>query len=150
MRKSQDGKLLFITSGVAELSVFETDDGNLPREENELKSEMIAFDTTDTNDSYLVAVTTKSEDNLADVWLYSIKKDLKSKQLELIRRFNSNMKENYNYRTVKIFPNQHIAMIAINNDDDEPLTMKFILMDAKATPGTVISFRSNISGRRKM
>lgn len=141
MRKSQDGKVLFAQDSKETLKVFETSDEECRDEENETGQEIANLDTFDTEDSYMVAVA--SENSNFDVFLYSLKKDLKSKQLQLVRKYSSGLDGDFIYRTVKISSNSHIAFLATNDDNEESRKLNFQLLDQSQTnKSTVISWQA--------
>lgn len=141
MRKSQDGKVLFAQDSKEVLQVFETSDEECLNEENETGLEIANIDTFDTANSYLVAVA--SESTNFDIFLYSLKKDLKSKQLQLVRKYSSGLNGDFIYRTVKISSNSHIVFLSTNDDNEESRKLNFQLLDQSQTnKSTVISWQA--------
>jgi hypothetical protein len=140
MNKSRDNKLLFVANGVKIIEVFEIDDADLPPQENDLPEMLFALDTSDTDDKYLIAVSILDRSGEEDVLVYAIKKDLKTKQFELVRKFISGLDGSFFYRTIKILPNKNVVLISTNFSDEESTpTLCFKLLDGNSSnSGTVI------------
>jgi hypothetical protein len=124
-----------VNSGTVELTVFETENSDLPGQEISIIEDMVTLDTIDTDDRYLIAVNSSVSDGNNDTVLYSMSKDLKKKQFVPEKKFSSGLLPDFYYRTVKISSNSRIGLIGI----DDSLNLKFIVFDAsKSNPSMVI------------
>ena len=102
-------------------------------------ADILAIDTIETDDSYLIVASTRESDGNNDTILYSIKKDLKTKRFETIKKFGSGLTDDNSYRTVKISSFSTIGLIEINSAENEgALTLKFIVFDASTSNNRMV------------